>query len=191
MGLHAFVHEHLPAARVLEVGCGRGDLARAMARAGDRVAAIDPDAPDGDLFRTTTLEDFTEPEPFDAVVASAISPGPCPSTTGANSHDSNPRPTSRDADAMRFERQAKSLQIRYFWLVPDMSTEQFPQSVDTSVTLPSGPATTSGNKKGPDLQGLLQAADGTRTHDLLHGKQTPIARSRPLCPCKWSTSALQ
>jgi hypothetical protein len=28
----------------------------------------------------------------------------------------------------------------------------------------------------------FQAADGTRTHDLLHGKQTPIARSRPLCP---------
>jgi hypothetical protein len=36
-----------------------------------------------------------------------------------------------------------------------------------------------------------EAADGTRTHDLLHLKQTPIARSRPLCPCKWSTSALR
>jgi SAM-dependent methyltransferase len=72
MGLHAFVDEHLPAApaRVLEVGCRRGDLARAMARAGHRVVAIDPDAPDGDLFRTTTLEDFADPEPFDAVVAS-------------------------------------------------------------------------------------------------------------------------
>ena len=34
-----------------------------------------------------------------------------------------------------------------------------------------------------------EAADGTRTHDLLHGKQTLIARSRPLCPCKWTTSA--
>ena len=72
MGLHAFVHEHLPAApaRVLDVGCGRGDLARAMARAGHRVVAIDPDAPDGDLFRTTTLEEFADPDPFDAVVAS-------------------------------------------------------------------------------------------------------------------------
>jgi hypothetical protein len=35
-----------------------GDLARAF------VVAIDPDAPDGDLFRTTTLEDLTDPEPF-------------------------------------------------------------------------------------------------------------------------------
>jgi 2-polyprenyl-3-methyl-5-hydroxy-6-metoxy-1,4-benzoquinol methylase len=66
MGFHAFVDEHLPAAaaRVLEVGCGRGDLARACAHAGHRVVAIDPDAPDGDLFRTTTLEDLTDPEPF-------------------------------------------------------------------------------------------------------------------------------
>jgi 2-polyprenyl-3-methyl-5-hydroxy-6-metoxy-1,4-benzoquinol methylase len=72
MDLHAFVDQHLPAApsRVLEVGCGRGDLARAMARAGHRVVAIDPEAPDGDLSRTTTLEEFDDPEPFDAVVAS-------------------------------------------------------------------------------------------------------------------------
>jgi ubiquinone/menaquinone biosynthesis C-methylase UbiE len=72
MKLHAFVHAHLPPApaRVLEVGCGRGDLARAIARAGHRVVAIDPDAPAGDLFRATTLEDFADPEPFDAVVAS-------------------------------------------------------------------------------------------------------------------------
>jgi SAM-dependent methyltransferase len=72
MKLHAFVHAHLPPvpARVLEVGCGRGDLARALARAGHRVVAIDPDAPVGDLFHATTLEDFGAPEPFDAVVAS-------------------------------------------------------------------------------------------------------------------------
>ena len=72
MKLHAFVHAHLPPvpARVLEVGCGRGDLARGIARAGHRVVAIDPDAPVGDLFRATTLEDFGAPEPFDAVVAS-------------------------------------------------------------------------------------------------------------------------
>jgi 2-polyprenyl-3-methyl-5-hydroxy-6-metoxy-1,4-benzoquinol methylase len=72
MKLHAFVHAHLPPvpARVLEVGCGRGDLARAVARAGPRVVAIDPDAPVGDLFRATSLEDFGDPEPFDAVVAS-------------------------------------------------------------------------------------------------------------------------
>jgi SAM-dependent methyltransferase len=72
MGVYAFVAEHLPAApaRVLEVGCGRGDLARAIARAGHRVVAIDPDAPAGDLFRATSLEEFADPEPFDAVVAS-------------------------------------------------------------------------------------------------------------------------
>jgi len=72
MKLHAFVHAHLPPApaRVLEVGCGRGDLARAIARAGHRVVAIDPPAPPGDLFRATSLEEFADPEPFDAVVAS-------------------------------------------------------------------------------------------------------------------------
>ena len=72
MKLHAFVHAHLPPApaRVLEVGCGRGDLARVLARAGHRVVAIDPDAPVGDLFHATSLEDFGDPEPFDAVVAS-------------------------------------------------------------------------------------------------------------------------
>jgi SAM-dependent methyltransferase len=74
MKLHAFVHAHLPPApaRVLEVGCGRGDLARAIARAGHRVVAIDPDAPAGDLFRATSLEEFADPEPFDAVVASLV-----------------------------------------------------------------------------------------------------------------------
>ena len=72
MGLYGFVTEHLPSApaRVLEVGCGRGDLARAIAEAGHEVVAIDPDAPAGDLFRATSLEEFADPEPFDAVVAS-------------------------------------------------------------------------------------------------------------------------
>jgi SAM-dependent methyltransferase len=72
MKLHAFVHAHLPPApaRLLEVGCGRGDLARALARAGHRVVGIDPAAPAGELFRATTLEDFADPGPFDAVVAS-------------------------------------------------------------------------------------------------------------------------
>ena len=72
MGLYAFVTEHLPSppARVLEVGCGRGDLARAIAAAGHDVVAIDPNAPAGDLFRAAPLEQFADPEPFDAVVAS-------------------------------------------------------------------------------------------------------------------------
>lgn len=72
MGLYGFVTEQLPSApaRVLEVGCGRGDLARAIAESGYEVVAIDPDAPAGDLFRATSLEEFADPEPFDAVVAS-------------------------------------------------------------------------------------------------------------------------
>ena len=72
MGLYGFVTEQLPSApaRVVEVGCGRGDLARAIAEAGHEVVAIDPDAPAGDLFRATSLEEFADPEPFDAVVAS-------------------------------------------------------------------------------------------------------------------------
>ena len=56
-------------ARVLEVGCGEGRLARRMATAGHRVVAIDPDAPEGPLFRRVTIEEFVASEPFDAAVA--------------------------------------------------------------------------------------------------------------------------
>src|SRR5918998_551621 len=59
-----------PPARVLEVGCGEGELARAMAGEGYEVVAIDPDAPEGPIFRRTTIEEFDDPGPFDAVVAS-------------------------------------------------------------------------------------------------------------------------
>ncbi len=34
------------------------------------MVAIDPDAPDGELFRALSLEEFTTSDPFDAVVAS-------------------------------------------------------------------------------------------------------------------------
>ena len=57
-------------ARVLEVGCGRGELARDLATAGYDVTAIDPEAPDGRIFRRVTLEEFADDAPFDAVVAS-------------------------------------------------------------------------------------------------------------------------
>jgi SAM-dependent methyltransferase len=69
--LKAFVFAHLPStrARVLEVGCGTGDLARALADAGHAVTAIDPRAPEGPPFRRVTLEELSEPGPFDAVVA--------------------------------------------------------------------------------------------------------------------------
>lgn len=59
-----------PPRRVLEVGCGEGELALGLAGAGYDVVAIDPEAPDGPIFRRTTLEAFDEPGPFDAVVAS-------------------------------------------------------------------------------------------------------------------------
>jgi len=55
---------------VLEIGCGRGELARALAERGFDVTAIDPNAPDGAMFRRVGLEDFSDPRGFDAVVAS-------------------------------------------------------------------------------------------------------------------------
>lgn len=58
-----------PPARVLEVGCGAGDLARALDGAGLKVLAIDPEAPEGPIFRRTTLEELEPTEPYDAAVA--------------------------------------------------------------------------------------------------------------------------
>jgi SAM-dependent methyltransferase len=67
-----FVLSQLPPApaRVLEVGCGEGELARTLAAQGYDVVAIDPEAPEGAMFRRTTIEAFAEPGPFVAVVAS-------------------------------------------------------------------------------------------------------------------------
>ncbi len=58
-----------PPARVLEVGCGKGDLAHALDRAGHSVIAIDPRAPEDWIFRRVGIEEFSEPGPFDHVVA--------------------------------------------------------------------------------------------------------------------------
>lgn len=71
MELIEFVRLQLPGppARVLEVGCGEGKLARALDDAGWDVLAIDPAAPDGPIFRRLKLEDVDEPGAFDAVVA--------------------------------------------------------------------------------------------------------------------------
>lgn len=71
VNVQAFVEQHLPStpARILEIGCGQGDLARALADKGFAVTAIDPRAPDGDIFQAASLEDFADPEPFDVLVA--------------------------------------------------------------------------------------------------------------------------
>ena len=67
-----FAREHLPAprARVLEVGCGQGELTTTLDVAGYQALGIDPLAPQGDLFRRVLVEDLDLDEgPFDAVVA--------------------------------------------------------------------------------------------------------------------------
>jgi SAM-dependent methyltransferase len=65
------IQGHVPAgSRVLEIGCGDGELARALSEAGYVVTAIDPRAPEGEIFRRERLEDFDDDRPFDAIVAS-------------------------------------------------------------------------------------------------------------------------
>jgi 2-polyprenyl-3-methyl-5-hydroxy-6-metoxy-1,4-benzoquinol methylase len=70
----AFVDAYLPAApaRVLEVGCGRGQFALELARRGYEVTAIDPAAPAGDIFQSVSIEEFGDPGPFDAVIATRV-----------------------------------------------------------------------------------------------------------------------
>lgn len=66
-----FAQEHLPPppARVLDVGCGQGELTTALAVAGYDALGIDPVAPQADNFRRLKLEDLDETERFDGVVA--------------------------------------------------------------------------------------------------------------------------
>jgi SAM-dependent methyltransferase len=70
--LNEWVLAELPLvpARVLEIGCGRGELASALEAAGHDVLAIDPLAPAGPIFRQISLEELGDVGAFDAVVAS-------------------------------------------------------------------------------------------------------------------------
>ena len=72
MDATAWIRSQLPPlpARVLEVGCGDGELARALDAAGYEVLAIDPHAPEGEMFERTTIEKLEGRGTFDAVVAS-------------------------------------------------------------------------------------------------------------------------
>lgn len=67
-----FARAHLPAppVRVLDVGCGQGELTTALSVAGYDVLGIDPLAPTGVRFRRLKLEDIEETESFAAIVAS-------------------------------------------------------------------------------------------------------------------------
>lgn len=72
-GVGVFVRSWLPAppARVLEIGCGEGSLALALAGEGWRVSAVDPAAPEGEPFIREAIEDLDPAAhgPFDAAVA--------------------------------------------------------------------------------------------------------------------------
>jgi SAM-dependent methyltransferase len=72
MDVHRLVRQELPAppSRVLEVGCGDGQLAQALAADGFEVVAVDPKAPDGEIFRRTTIEQFGDEGGFDGALAS-------------------------------------------------------------------------------------------------------------------------
>jgi SAM-dependent methyltransferase len=67
-----FVVSHLARtpSRILDVGCGDGQVALALAASGHDVTAIDPVAPEGPIFERVTLEEFVPNDPFDVVVAS-------------------------------------------------------------------------------------------------------------------------
>jgi hypothetical protein len=75
MDFAAYAQSQLPPppARLLEVGCGReGGVAPVLAAAGYDVLAIDPEAPEGPLYRRVTLEELDHDGPFDAVVAGRV-----------------------------------------------------------------------------------------------------------------------
>jgi SAM-dependent methyltransferase len=67
----AFVSAHLPPApaRVLEVGCGDGELTRELIDRGYDAHGIDPRAPDGAAFERIGLEDLRTDRAYDVAIA--------------------------------------------------------------------------------------------------------------------------
>lgn len=74
MEFNEFALTHLPAppARLLEIGCGSGELALELAARGYDVVAADPRAPEGPIFRQVTLEELDDPGSFDAAIAGRV-----------------------------------------------------------------------------------------------------------------------
>lgn len=72
MGFGDFVLSQLARtpSRVLDIGCGHGQVALLLAASGHNVTAIDPVAPEGPIFERVTLEEFVPSDPFDVIVAS-------------------------------------------------------------------------------------------------------------------------
>ena len=84
-----------PPAKVLDVGCGSGELTTALAVAGYDVLGIDPAAPDGDRFRRLKLEEVPAADgPYDAIVAGRSS------TTSATSTSRSTRSSSCSPDGV-------------------------------------------------------------------------------------------
>lgn len=69
--LREFISRWLPAppGRVLDVGCGDGESTGWLRDRGHQVLGVDPEAPHGDGFERSRIQDFVAGAPFDGVLA--------------------------------------------------------------------------------------------------------------------------